>query len=137
MTSYYLSSRYSNAKMLNHYADMVEAALPEAIVLSTWHREAAQNVEDILTATELTANPDVGWYCAERVLHDMDAADTLVAFTGEGGKGGRHVEYGYAIATNMRLVVVGERDNVFYCHPEVEHFDTAEDWLANEGRRNR
>jgi nucleoside 2-deoxyribosyltransferase len=68
-------------------------------------------------------------------LEDVAAADTVVNFTEYPNMyttGGRHVEYGYAIATGKRLVVIGPRENVFHHHPTVEQFDTLSDWLQSE-----
>lgn len=68
-------------------------------------------------------------------LGDVNAADTIISFT-EGPNmyttGGRHVEFGYGIATGKRLVVIGPRENVFHNFPTVEQFDTLEDWLKSE-----
>jgi len=36
------------------------------------------------------------------------------------GRGGRHVEFGYAMAKGKRLIVVGYRENLFHEHPSVE-----------------
>src|SRR5216683_1181734 len=48
-------------------------------------------------------------------LNDVDEADVLVSFTYTRGTltsgGGRHVEFGYALARGKRLVLIGEREN--------------------------
>lgn len=78
---------------------------------------------------------------AEEDIQDILKADVLVAFTEEPGaqkgraRGGRHVEFGYAIARGMRVCVVGHRENVF-CHlPEVMHFDSTERFMSWARRR--
>jgi hypothetical protein len=38
------------------------------------------------------------------------------------GRGGRHVEFGYAMALGKRLIVVGHRENLFHEHPTVEFY---------------
>lgn len=68
-------------------------------------------------------------------LEDVATADTVVSFTEQPNMyttGGRHVEFGYAIATGKRLVVIGPRENVFHSFPTVEQFDTLNDWLRSE-----
>lgn len=68
-------------------------------------------------------------------LEDVDEADTVISFTEHPDMyttGGRHVEFGYAIATGKRLVVIGPRENVFYHFPTVEQFDTLNDWIRSE-----
>lgn len=60
-------------------------------------------------------------------LEDVTTCDYLVAFTEEprsnvkgAGRGGRHVEFGVALALGKRIIVVGPRENLFYYHPKVE-----------------
>lgn len=35
-------------------------------------------------------------------------------------RGGRHVEYGIALARGVRVIVVGFRENIFHWLPQVE-----------------
>jgi hypothetical protein len=42
--------------------------------------------------------------------------------------GGRHVEFGYGMAKGKRLVLIGERENVFHDHPSVEVYPTLSAW---------
>jgi len=37
-------------------------------------------------------------------------------------RGGRHVEFGLALAWGKRLMIVGPRENVFHCLPQVEQY---------------
>jgi hypothetical protein len=60
-------------------------------------------------------------------LSDILRADCLISFTEEpeagvswAARGGRHVEFGYALAAGKRLCVVGPRENVFHFLPRVE-----------------
>lgn len=61
-------------------------------------------------------------------VEDVLRASVLVAFsedpTSPFGRGGRHVEFGIALGTGKRIVVVGPRENVFHWHPDVWYFDT-------------
>ena len=56
--------------------------------------------------------------CAQEDLDDIDAADVFVAVMEPDGspntRGGRHVEYGYALARDKCLVVCGRRETVFH-----------------------
>lgn len=67
-------------------------------------------------------------------LDDVDAADTVVSFTHPRGTltsgGGRHVEFGYGLARGKRLVVIGERENVFHHFHGAEVYETLDAWLA-------
>ena len=42
-------------------------------------------------------------------------------------RGGRHVEFGLAVADEKRIILVGPRENVFHFLPVVENF---RDWAA-------
>lgn len=69
-------------------------------------------------------------------LEDVAEADTVISFTEEPNiytTGGRHVELGYALALGKRMVCIGPRENVFHHHPEIEWYDSVNDWLKVEG----
>lgn len=58
-------------------------------------------------------------------VEDVKCCDCLIAFSEDnlslaGKRGGRHVEFGIALALGKRLIVVGPRENLFHEHPEVE-----------------
>lgn len=69
-------------------------------------------------------------------LEDIFQADILVCFTeqqpytGHPGSGGRHVEFGYALALGLYLIIVGPRESVFHCHSGTVQFDNWEDALT-------
>lgn len=79
---------------------------------------------------------ELGRRFAQEDLLDMNAADIVICFTEEPrtkmGWGGRHVEFGWAVARGKAVAVVGPRENVFYCLGGIAHFDTWQeclDWL--------
>lgn len=59
---------------------------------------------------------------------DVNAAELVISFTepprSKANRGGRHVEYGIALANKARVIVVGHRENIFHWLPVVEFFDT-------------
>lgn len=59
----------------------------------------------------------------ERDLSDLQAADVFVALSLPSqhgwGSGGRHVEFGYALALNKPIVLVGKQENLFHWHESV------------------
>lgn len=61
-------------------------------------------------------------------IEDVISADIVISFTEparvEAGRGGRHVEYGLALGLGKRCIVVGHRENVFHCLPQVEFYET-------------
>lgn len=40
------------------------------------------------------------------------------------GRGGRHVELGYALALDKSIWLVGRREHIFHSLPQVKHFDS-------------
>ena len=78
---------------------LVEAGGPEAHALRG--KFAKDDVEDVLDAT------------------------IVISFTGAGGRGGRHVEFGIAITMGACLIVVGPREHIFHSLPGVRQYD---DW---------
>lgn len=72
--------------------------------------------------------PDVD--CAQIDYLQVSAADIIISFTEAPqpthgrGRGGRHVEFGFAFAMGKRCIVVGYRENVFHHLPEVEFHAT-------------
>lgn len=59
-------------------------------------------------------------------LRDIDAADALIFFSqdfpGSRTRGGKHVEFGYALGKGKLVCVVGEHRNVFHWLPGVAIF---------------
>ena len=69
-------------------------------------------------------------------LEDIDNADTIVFFAEDPlvgtPRGGRHVEFGYAISAGKRLVVIGGAENIFHYLPQVKHYPTFQAFLDSE-----
>jgi nucleoside 2-deoxyribosyltransferase len=66
-------------------------------------------------------------------LDDIDAADGILFFS-ENPKvgiprGGRHVEFGYALATGKMMIVIGDYENIFHYLPQVIHYPDLEAFL--------
>ena len=62
-------------------------------------------------------------------LEDVHRARICIAFTetpeeNKPGRGGRHTEFGFAVALGLRVVLVGPREHVFHCLPSVENYLT-------------
>lgn len=71
-------------------------------------------------------------------LKDLLEADTLVAFSLPRGMmhngGGRHVEFGLAIAFEKKVIVVGPRgEHVFHALPGILFFSTFDELLLYNG----
>jgi nucleoside 2-deoxyribosyltransferase len=64
-------------------------------------------------------------------LEDLDAADVMVLWNPPehhgSGRGGRHVELGYALALGKPVMLIGIRENVFHWHKGVRVADSLTD----------
>jgi nucleoside 2-deoxyribosyltransferase len=74
---------------------------------------------------------------AEEDLEDVRAADVLIAFNppdwAQLGTGGRHVEFGYALALGKPIVLFGVRSNIFHHLSRVRLAADVEDLIAAVG----
>jgi hypothetical protein len=93
-------------------------------VTSRWIDCHAGKYLTSFTPEHLNSDPEYCSALANYDLEDLRAAETVISFTDTqgGGKGGRHVEFGYALALNKRVILVGPRENVFHTLSDVEHY---------------
>src|SRR6266540_3464925 len=100
-------------------------------------QELARSIEQlghIVTSRWLAG---LGQENADNALYDLTdvvVADALVLFTenpNEAGplRGGRHVEFGYALHAGKTMFIVGPRENIFHELPEVRQFLDADELL--------
>lgn len=125
----YLAARYSRNPQMRDYAEQLRELGYR--VVSRWIHQHGGSLEESLKGPELTADPELGLPFANADLEDIEFADILILFTEEepgAGKGGRHTEFGYAVARRKRIIIVGPRENVFHTlpfiqwHPSWDHF---------------
>lgn len=106
----YLASRFTNIKQVREYADQLKSDGHE--ITANW----VYGGEEGLTFTDI----------AVLDVKDVIRADALILFTEPYGTpvpgGGRMVEFGVALATNKRLFIVGDRENVFHWWPNITQF---------------
>ena len=78
---------------------------------------------------------------AETDLADVRRAELLIVLTADAGTrhlgGARHFEAGYALALRKRILVVGEREILFYWSSRLEYLPTVEAALAAVARDSR
>lgn len=129
MSLIYLASRYSRREELCAYRESLRDL--GHTVTSRWLNGDHQ-IDDAGLVEEDAHNERVRF--AQEDWDDLMAADTVICFTESPrsgpARGGRHVEAGAALATNKRVIVVGFRENVFYCLPQVEFCPTWNDALS-------
>lgn len=118
----YLAARYSRHPEMRTYAQ--DLARIGCEVTSRW-------IEGLLPDDGKMGGPeDKMRKCAEDDLEDLARANCCISFTEKprdpnvNTRGGRHVEFGFALAMGKTVVVVGHRENVFHCLPRVQFAET-------------
>lgn len=117
---FYLAGRYSRRKELLGYAEQLKALGHE--VTSRW-------LDGKHEAKDKTATPNEMARWAKEDLKDIRAAQALILFTESEltPRGGRLVEFGYAVGKGKRVYTVGPMENIFCAH--VNRFDTWEEFF--------
>jgi hypothetical protein len=116
----YVAARFERYQEMQGVRDVLRGMGHE--VTSRWidlhgGKESVDGLED-----QLQTNPEEFEEYGEHDLEDIRNADVIMCFAGGGGRGGRHVEWGYAYALGKRMILVGPRENVFHALGCVEHY---------------
>lgn len=137
----YLAARYSRRLELCEYRSQLEDRgfsipakwLQGSHQITTDGRALGDAGESLVEATG-ESDAELRRKFAQDDYDDVASADMLVAFTEAENtpgrsRGGRHVELGIALALGKTVVVVGPHENIFTWLPQVNHFDTWEQFL--------
>ncbi len=123
MKRVYLASRYSRNPEMRDVRTRL-AALGFAVT-SRWI-DGDHQIDDAGLSAEAKAAERTRF--AMEDWEDLCRADIVISFTEEprssNSRGGRHVEFGAALALGKTCLVVGPRENVFHCLPQVGVFST-------------
>lgn len=126
----YLAARYSRREELVLYRAILTKF--GHTVTSRWLNGNHQISDDGLSA-EAAEEERIRF--AEEDWEDLTDAEVVVSFTepprATNSRGGRHVEFGAAMALGKRVIVVGPRENVFHCRRIVEWYPDWE-WFDQE-----
>lgn len=149
---YYFAGAYARRAELAAYAEQLHAARIGAAVLSRWLIHDQAGLDTGFSAGNLGSPAAVvrAWEYGQKDIEDLSECHAIVSFTGEGTRGGRHIEHGVAISYHdnhpwdlsqrtepIRLIVVGPREHVFHCHPATEVYDTWDSFLKHEIDQHR
>lgn len=126
---FYLAARYSRFPEMQLYAKDLERLGHH--VTSRW----IHGDHDIRSNKESDADDWMTLWALED-WKDLWNAACCISFTEPPGdipgrsRGGRHVEFGAALAMGKQLIVIGYRENVFHWLPEVTFVATWEAYIA-------
>lgn len=117
----YLAGKYSRKQEFLGYAAELVSLGHDVVSSWLWTSLDDPQAKAVELATESIPQEE-GEYFAGKDLADLYSADLMIIFTeparAEGkDRGGRHVEFGYALGMDrdIDIIVVGPRENVFYC----------------------
>jgi nucleoside 2-deoxyribosyltransferase len=120
----YLAARYTRKDEIREYAKRLAAA--GHIISATWFDEPHAG-----EATMDEVGDELLRVYAHRDLAEIRDADAIVFYSEtehtHNRRGGRHVEFGYALGLGKRIIVVGPLENIFHHLPHIEHFADTED----------
>lgn len=124
----YLAARYSRYLEMQCYRDQLHALGYQ--VSSRWingnHKITDEELSEEAKAEERTR-------FAMEDAEDLVVADWVISFTeaprSTNSRGGRHVEFGIALGLAKHVMVVGHRENIFHCLPQVRFYATWEEAL--------
>ena len=118
MNKVYIAARYfRRSEMIEKAAEL---ELMGQKVTSRWIKESHEGVPD----SECAMNDEADIRHSDVVIFFAESAGL-----GDRGGGGRHVEFGMAYALNKKIIVVGDRENLFHSLPGVV---LAKDWNATK-----
>lgn len=126
----YLAGQYKRRDEFRGVAVLLErAGLP---CTSRWLQETGPVTE------QMGDNPEDFYRSVATVdIADIDSADAILFFSEDPNvgvvRGGRHVEFGYALAKGKKLCVIGPKENVFHCLDGVQHFADINAFLMEHG----
>lgn len=111
------------------YAEMIEMRGVRDRIVAEGHEVTAQWIDG-------KEDNDTQETAAVMDYNDVARADLLISFSKERGTlhtgGGRHVEYGIAMALKKTIWVVGPRgEHVFHAWPDVRFFESVDDMLES------
>lgn len=139
MKTVYLAGRYSRREELCGYRQELQAKgyrvqarwLDGNHQLSDAGIPMADNGERLAEASQRAAELRLKF--AQEDKEDVFGADIVINFTepprAKPSRGGRHVEFGIALASGAMVIVVGYRENIFHWLDRVRFFPCWEEAL--------
>jgi len=126
----YIAARFSRRAEANALGHHLKAR--DGIITSRWTKPDCDHV--MPTGLSRQAEDGERQRFALEDVDDVRAANWTISLMEDprsNGRGGRHVEFGLAIAFGHRLTIIGPRETVFHHLPNVEHFETADAFIAS------
>ena len=126
----YIAARFSRRPECNRLGHLLKAR--GCVITSRWTKPDCDHV--LATGLSRQAEDSERQRFALEDVEDVRAANWTISFMEEprsNTRGGRHVEFGLALALGHRLTIIGQRETVFHHLPQVEQFDTVDQFIAS------
>lgn len=145
----YLAARYSRREELCEYRNALQELghTVQARWLDGKHQLTDTGIpigdggESLVEEWDDKRAAELRAHFAQDDWEDVNAAEVVINFTepprSKANRGGRHVEFGIALAKGVRVIVVGYRENIFHWLPQVEFCLTWIDALEKLTRKHR
>lgn len=122
-TSFYIAARYGRKEEM---VGIAEALLSLGhTVTSTWMYQPVEEMYE--------NDPQKAGWGAQKDLDEIESADVLLYFSekedNKWGRGGRHVEFGYALGIRKSCWMVGPLENLFHYLPYIVQFEATESFF--------
>lgn len=126
---FYIAARFSRRPECNALAHQLQAL--GHTITSRWVRPDSDHVVPTgLSARVADAERE---RFAREDYEDVLACDAMVSLMEEprsNTRGGRHVEFGMAVALGKDMFIIGPRETVFHHMPTVRHHQSVEGFLS-------
>ena len=124
----YLAARYSRRDEVKGYAEHLKENGFSVDAGWLYGHQQESEIAKVVESATMTM-PITARSFAELDYYDLSKADVLISFTESprgtsSSRGGRHVEFGLALAWGKPLIIVGPRENVFHTLEQVKQFDS-------------
>jgi len=132
----YIASRFSRRHECHDLAKFLIGQGHE--ITSRWVKPDSDHVKPV-GMSEQAADDERNRFAVEDI-EDVEACDCMVSLMEQprgNGRGGRHVEFGYALALRKHMVIIGPKETVFHHLEGIEVHETIEQFKAHvvaEGR---
>lgn len=124
MDSVYICARFGRQEEAR---ELAERLVPLGLsITSSWLWQHADEMYN--------HSPKESAEAAIKDVREVRAADGIIYLSEKEdnpwGRGGRHVEFGVAVAEDLQLHVIGPLENLFHYLPDVLQYDSIDDFIA-------
>ena len=124
----YIAARFSKRHEANKLANILKHHGHE--ITSRWVLPDSDHL--VPTGMSAQAADSERRRFATEDCQDVEACDWCISLMEEprsNSRGGRHVEFGYALGLGKKMTIIGPRETVFHHLDVIEHFEDMGDFL--------